>query len=394
MKITRIIHPVGQGGFYTETLSNETQEATFVYDCGGFDKAKKKMKNYLDSFLPKGKSQKQIEAVFISHFHADHINGLQDLLEKAMVKYLFLPQLTEEVLLEAFVYNFCLTGTYNYTNRFLMNLYRGSAKFGNEERQTKIIHVNYAADNRVPEDLNGEAFFENGIELKAWDWEKGENVELSKIELFPANTLLYCCNWLFIPHNSKVAIENIKLLKKKLSDKLGAVIGITDLSVSLKKIGVEECKKIYSEVFNGQHNSYSMTLFSGTLENVWRYSGKRPHVCCDKHLFCEDSFRLCCNPNILYTGDFEPANNMNDISSFYSRLWNEIGTIQVPHHGSILNYKDELYEHPVRGIVSVGNENRYHHPDIETMVKIQNQGCHPVIVTEDKSSMRICQYSL
>lgn len=140
MKITRIIHPVGQGGFYTETLSNETQEATFVYDCGGFDKAKKKMKNYLDSFLPKGKSQKQIEAVFISHFHADHINGLQDLLEKAMVKYLFLPQLTEEVLLEAFVYNFCLTGTYNYTNRFLMNLYRGSAKFGNEERQTKIIH--------------------------------------------------------------------------------------------------------------------------------------------------------------------------------------------------------------------------------------------------------------
>ena len=32
MKVTRIIHPVGQGGFYTETLSNDTQEATFVYD--------------------------------------------------------------------------------------------------------------------------------------------------------------------------------------------------------------------------------------------------------------------------------------------------------------------------------------------------------------------------
>ena len=89
MKVTRIIHPVGQGGFFTETLSEGKKEATFVYDCGGFDKAKKKMKDYLDSFLPKGKTKKQIEAVFISHFHADHINGLQYLRENAEVKYLF-----------------------------------------------------------------------------------------------------------------------------------------------------------------------------------------------------------------------------------------------------------------------------------------------------------------
>ena len=91
MEVTRIIHPVGQGGFYTETLSNGNQEATFVYDCGGFDKEKKKMTDYLDSFLhsenaiknPGDSGKKKIEAVFISHFHADHINGLQYLLDKA-----------------------------------------------------------------------------------------------------------------------------------------------------------------------------------------------------------------------------------------------------------------------------------------------------------------------
>ena len=89
MKVTRIIHPVGQGGFYTETFSNGTEEKTFVYDCGGFDRAKRKMENYLKSFLPKGKPKRQIEAVFISHFHADHINGLQYLLDNAEVKTLF-----------------------------------------------------------------------------------------------------------------------------------------------------------------------------------------------------------------------------------------------------------------------------------------------------------------
>lgn len=51
MKLTRIIHPVGQGGFYSETFSNGEQEATFVYDCGGFNGGKNKMGKYLKSFL-------------------------------------------------------------------------------------------------------------------------------------------------------------------------------------------------------------------------------------------------------------------------------------------------------------------------------------------------------
>ena len=37
MEITRIIHPVGQGGFYSERLydyDNDTEIAV-IYDCGG-----------------------------------------------------------------------------------------------------------------------------------------------------------------------------------------------------------------------------------------------------------------------------------------------------------------------------------------------------------------------
>lgn len=80
--------------------------------------------------------------------------------------------------------------------------------------------------------------------------------------------------------------------------------------------------------------------------------------------------------------------------NFYGKYWKKIATIQVPHHGSVNNYNSELYEHPVRGIVSVGNHNTYHHPDIDTLINIQGEGCRPVIVTEDKSSMKIYQYGI
>ena len=138
-----------------------------------------------------------------------------------------------------------------------------------------------------------------------------------------------------------------------------------------------------------------MTLYSGTQEKIVRNQCKRLSDCDSQH--CVDSSNPtshCCNPNILYTGDFEPQENIDNLICYYNKYWKEIAAIQVPHHGSKNNYDEKLYENPINGIVSVGNTNSYNHPDIDTLVKIQNQGCHPVIVTEDKGSMKIYHYSL
>ena len=362
------------------------------------------MTDYLDSFLhsekaiknPGDPGKKKIEAVFISHFHADHINGLQYLLDNAEVKYLFLPQLTEEVMMEAMIYNYYTTKQSNWVNNFLMKLYRGEAQFGSKERPTKIIQVDYANDSRVPEEFNEGIFSENSIALQAWDWRQGEPIDLSAIEILPANSMLHCSKWLYIPYNSKVIQKKKDDLKKELGDLLGDNVTVEDLPSLVGKLKVEACKAIYNKVFGSQQNHTSMTLFSGTLEHTRIHPCKKIPNCYDAHPFCDDFFwyRYCCNPNILYTGDFEPANNIKELQSFYSVYWAKIATIQVPHHGSNNNYDDVLYEQPIRGIVSVGNNNSYHHPDIETLIKIQNKGCHPVIVTEDKSSMKIYHYSL
>lgn len=188
-------------------------------------------------------------------------------------------------------------------------------------------------------------------------------------------------------------------MSKKLGLKLISLVSIDGLHDLLKKLGVDKCKEIYNGVFNNQHNGYSMTLFSGIVIDSIVIDNK----CWPRHRHCRFDYHCnywnrfgnedgCCNPNFLYTGDFEPQNNIRKLRRFYNPVWEDIASIQVPHHGSKFNFDATLYEYPIRGIVSVGNDNPYHHPDIDTLIKIQEQGCYPVIVTEDKSSMKIYHY--
>ena len=54
VELTRVLHPVGQGGFYTETLKNaQGNEFNVVYDCGG--NGQRFMAKYLKSCYPNRK---------------------------------------------------------------------------------------------------------------------------------------------------------------------------------------------------------------------------------------------------------------------------------------------------------------------------------------------------
>lgn len=399
MKVTRVIHPIGQGGFYTETLcDNNNNEINVVYDCGGFDnRGEQKMIDYLEGYLHEGQSNKKIEAVFISHFHADHINGLEYLLNNAKVRYLFIPQMTEDMFLEELFYNHSFSGNHSSVTSFLTRLYRDDS-YGEGEQATKIIRVDYPNDNNISEDFISDVFPNNMSGLGGCDWKSRKivNLDAPETKILSSNTILYFYKWQYIPYNLKIEPEKADELKEELRKLFKAEPTIENLSSLLEKLGVGECAKIYKKVFGANKmNHISMTLFSGTLEKVSRCRCKcLPECVCYHHCDCLVPYRYCCNPNFLYTGDFEPEKNVKCMRDFYNKYWGIIASIQVPHHGSENNYEPRLYTHPIRGFVSVGNDNTYHHPDIDTLVKIQNNGCCPVIVTEDKSSMKIYHYEI
>ena len=91
LQVVRTIHPVGQGAFYSETLHRPglNDDKHIVYDCGVLPMSSR-LAEEINNFLPTGST---IDIMFISHFHADHVNGLKLLAEKYKIKNLVLPQI-------------------------------------------------------------------------------------------------------------------------------------------------------------------------------------------------------------------------------------------------------------------------------------------------------------
>ncbi len=81
------LEPVGQGGFYTAMIAmKENPPFTLVYDCGSLSTyrdstAESPIESAVGSFCPR-LAGRPIDMLVISHFDADHVNGLDLLLPR------------------------------------------------------------------------------------------------------------------------------------------------------------------------------------------------------------------------------------------------------------------------------------------------------------------------
>ncbi len=86
-----------------------------------------------------------------------------------------------------------------------------------------------------------------------------------------------------------------------------------------------------------------------------------------------------------YTGDGDL--NKVKVKAIYSNYWDFIGTIQIPHHGSLSSFDASILDNrPCLCPISVGKNNYYGHPSQEVIREILlNKSC-PLLVTEDVDS--------
>ena len=368
--VTRIFHPVGQGGFYTETIDNKM----VVYDCGGTNTPS--MENYLQSFLHKD-SVPTIEKVFISHLHYDHINGLEYLRKICPPQKVYLPLLTPSKIIETLLYN--------------------AIHFSSEERNTanKILSAIISGDIpnvQVLED--GDALKNDNDDSKINSGEKRVFAKVddkSQIE------------WVHIPYNPRSIKPKFKEHNeehnkiKEIYNKVSMKDLCREMANYINEVSVEKLKQTYKELFgNNIHNSQSMALFSGVLSHDIKIYARTNMLYGSSNGFkrisgvieydaSKEKQILC---NFLYLGDYEAKGTDGEaLIDFYQQenhnVWDTICGIQVPHHGSRHNYRSELYQNTCYAIVSAGSHNRFHHPNVDTIIQIFQQGCIPHIVTED-----------
>ena len=104
--LERIIHPVGQGGFISETIFWDS--FTIVFDCGSKGRKHKELLSRQIDILKKRTSS--IDLLFISHFDEDHVNGVTMLVSEFQIEKVIIPFVPAEF---RYIYDVLTGGSYS-----------------------------------------------------------------------------------------------------------------------------------------------------------------------------------------------------------------------------------------------------------------------------------------
>lgn len=359
-QFTRTFHPVGQGAFYSEEHQFENGEnCTIVYDCGST--SSKVVKARMGSDL----SSKDVDILFISHFHKDHISGIKYLNPKKII----IPYMDEyDIVLalvkskidgEDFDANMKATLQKDFPNATIV-----------EVRKVNIENDSYGQNVDTRSDLVGE--IDSGIPI---EWSEDNAIDEK---------------WLYIPYN----FDN---QAKKFAEKIAKELAVDcedfkqHIQTYLKNRAIlSKIKKIYEQL--GGLNESSLILVSACrneespMLRLWRSCYCSPFC-----LFHElrEYYSGC-----IYTGDITISQELvRSLSRLLqqAKLAKKIQTLQIPHHGSSDSYNpvllDILKVKPTICIISVGETNTYGHPSAKVIQDIIHNNHYVHLVTEHSSSM-------
>ncbi|OYP35395.1 hypothetical protein CIK90_11815 [Prevotella sp. P5-126] len=371
MKVVRTFHPVGQGAFYSERFyeeDNPQAKYNIVYDCGTSWGAITKAKKVVNLAFDKNDT---IDYLFISHLDFDHVSLANTLIESVDGK----------------VRNIVLPLVYKEEVRIGINL---NYIANHQETETFLRWIL----NRVDGNNNGidtRITFIGSNDDKGNVTAGGEKITLQIEEGEP--------EWVLIPRNISAMSRRKELLEKfdrMLSDpdfkeesiRSGLpVVGSSDELLHLllderyvagiirnKKLR-KAIKSAYEKVAGGV-NVNSLLLYSGPAREGLNYMMCLMY----SNMFKRMRFRRV---GCLYTGDSD-CDIYEWKSRLYSDVWQNIGTVQLPHHGSLKSFEvkkndiDRVYYFPV----SCGSTNSYGHPSGKILAYLMKKDGLPHIVTE------------
>lgn len=315
----RTFHPVGHGAFFVERFFNDYKEHPFftvVYDCGNKDK--KHLTRIINGTF---NNNEQIHLLFISHFDADHISGIEELIVKNHVN-------KDTIVIVPFSYPKAITimgGAYKKIASLITTLMSIGAhlvgilgEYSINENEESINYDNLRNRNNIS---NGIKISHNNI----WFY-------------VPFMT----CDRHSLQEKFDEELSNNRINKDCLND--------SDWINQNKKV----LKRIYDNVgvkgntTNINMNSLLLLSYSAKPEiDYWFNCCSYRHFCCS---WCITPARMYIDitsySSCLYTGDADLSSKkvFDNITFFSRKRINQdiIGILQIPHHGSINNYSTHI----------------------------------------------------
>lgn len=375
--MTRTFHPVGQGAFYSEQFRSENGDGfRIVYDCG--TKTSQAKVDPVTVVRDAFKDSKPIDILFISHFDKDHVSMISELLNQhKIIKCVVLPLLPveETAVLQAHyrhegntIGEHLLADPVGFFHNKVVVLRvesSGNKPIGlppnNDEEHRDIPHDS----DVVILKLTGERV----------DAKPGDRKDI------PSGARIFAPrhSWCYIPHNYEYPQRH-----QALSNALARRANIDQTRLGEASYIAEKSKEL-NEVYRslesaqcGNINENSMLVYSGPsrcaldMTLVW---GELIWSGCEFN--CEFEDRLAC----IYSGDSDF--NKVRIHEVYKEVWENVGIVQIPHHGSGGSFSVEFLEEGNRSYfcpISTGRQ--YGHPASSVLKDILIRHSLPLIVDE------------
>lgn len=387
--IIRKFFPVGQGAFYSERIENGKDSFIIVYDCGVDHVHETNQAIVLDAFSKKD----TIDYLFISHLDKDHISLVKTLKESVKrIQHVVLP-LIDEINVRTLYSLSMLSGDSDVASFWEMVRSSLSGE-GIEEGSPRIFFI-------TPEGI------ESDIRETQWVEPRPTGYPIDSYDLQHDDLC-----WVFIPfcqHQERkneldARLENLLEDSEFASALLSLKIKCSSLyelkyllsthrfaDLISNSVIREKLHEAYSSI-TGSINQNSLLVYSGpdSESDILRIDSFFPQRCSLFRHYCsfDDIYhRVAC----LFTGD-------SDLDMYYYKnhladLWENVGTIQLPHHGSHNSFKAgynmHKFDRPYLFPVSFGEKNNHHHPSGKVLSFLLSADCIPIPVTDNYNTLFI-----
>ncbi|QDO89499.1 MBL fold metallo-hydrolase [Ornithinimicrobium ciconiae] len=391
----------GQGFFHSGDVQVGDRRVLYVYDCGALAPGQ------LTGRIPDSLTREiavfrerhgdEIDLLFVSHYHADHINGLPSLLQGAHLETAVIPlvPIAERLL----VFAQALATALEITDWYRDVIADPASAIRDIADGVEIIGVEPSLadpdedptegqfDPPVPEDPppgTASEDLSNDVELRPgtrsvlegsdghttvplWEWDTmATTFALRKKDAF-----------------LDALAKELGISRAALDTQLDDPTGVRDLVTQHE----QELEAAYSKTYPDV-NLTSLLVYSGPATEV-RSRGRthrtRPVV---------ERGELCAwgiHPGWLGTGDqsMGVTRCQEAVKHFGARLA-RVGSLALPHHGSDSDCHPSLLaafgDHRPVCSASVGTYNTYGHPGRKVLMEVSSNGNHVVVVTEREAS--------
>ena len=412
---SRTQYPIGQGCFHagdirwTDEVSGFPEDFHYVYDCGSSDGSA-----VLEDAIVAWRSQAhRLDALFVSHLDADHVNGIDRLLGSVTAQTVYIPYLDDA----AVVLDIVEADIVGALSASLIEARMDPGSWFGRRGVASVVLVLSSPDEGPPgtepdpvdDDDSGEEFEREPLlppkspfDSDGPSGSSGDGVARSTLEMMESGKWVEVnrsesIRWILVPHVDPAPRGHLGAFYREVLKVLGlqppqrptAERLAAALRDDRKRRRLRNC---YDRIISGgsgrRHNRVSMSLYSGPAdvgEDVQWWTSVPiapygPWPVWPLYTVPADYFESV-QTAVGWIGTGDAPLKVGNVRTAWQRSFdpfrNQIATLLLPHHGSHGSFHTSLLDWPPNlnlCVVSAGGPSQYGHPHRRVVYEVFSRG--------------------